>query len=75
MEMKINEFIIDFSNQFDTPIEINENTTFKDLEEWDSLTALSIILMVDEKYKMMLTGEEIRNSRTINDLFEVLRNK
>jgi acyl carrier protein len=75
MEMKINEFIIDFSNQFDTPIEINENTTFKDLEEWDSLTALSIILMVDEKYKMMLTGDEIRNSQTINDLFEVLRNK
>jgi len=75
MEMKINEFIIDFSNQFDTPIEINENTTFKDLEEWDSLTALSIILMVDEKYKMMLTGEEIRNSQTINDLFEVLKNK
>ena len=75
MEMKINEFIIDFSNQFDTPIEINENTTFKDLEEWGSLTALSIILMVDEKYKMMLTGDEIRNSQTINDLFEVLRNK
>jgi acyl carrier protein len=75
MEMKINEFIIDFSNQFDTPIEINENTTFKDLEEWDSLTALSIILMVDEKYGMMLTGDEIRNSQTINDLFEVLKNK
>ncbi|MEI6880476.1 MAG: phosphopantetheine-binding protein [Bacteroidota bacterium] len=73
--MKINEFIIDFSNQFDTPIEINENTTFKDLEEWDSLTALSIILMVDEKYGMMLTGDEIRNSQTINDLFEVLKNK
>lgn len=73
--MKINEFIIDFSNQFDTPIEINENTIFKDLEEWDSLTALSIILMVDEKYGMILTGDNIRNSQTINDLFEVLRNK
>jgi acyl carrier protein len=41
---------------------------FKDLEAWDSLTALSIIALADSKYKKKLTNDILKNLTTINDL-------
>lgn len=72
MEMK--EFIQHFAEQFDeTPVEVfTSETVFKDLEEWSSLMALSIIAMVDEEYGVLLKGEDIRNAKTIEDLYHIV---
>ncbi len=71
------EFLKNFAEQFDdTPIEsISLSTHFKDLEEWSSMTALSIIAMVDECYGKKLTGDDIRKSNTVEDLYTVVNNK
>lgn len=53
-------------------ITVDGDTVFKDLDEWDSLLALSLITMIDEEYKVKITGEEIRNSSSINDLYAVI---
>jgi acyl carrier protein len=37
-------------------------------EEWDSLTALSIIAMVYGDYSKKLTNEQLKNFSTIGDL-------
>lgn len=75
--MEINNFISNFTSQLEIqPLEpITENTDFRSLEAWDSLTVLSIMAMVDEEYGVTLTGEEIRKSNTINDLFEIIKHK
>lgn len=49
---------------------IKETTDFRNLEEWDSMTALSLIAMVDEEYSVKLTGDDIKTSTTIKDLFD-----
>ncbi len=69
--MDVNEFVKHFAEQFDeTPEELFKPTTlFKELEEWGSLTALSIIAMVDEELDIRITGADIRNSNSIEDLF------
>jgi dTDP-4-amino-4,6-dideoxygalactose transaminase len=54
---------------------IMEATNFRNLDEWDSLTALSLIAMVDEEYSVRLTGDDIKSSTTIEDLFERVRSK
>lgn len=51
------------------------DTVFKDLDEWDSLFALSLIAMVDEEYSFKLTGEHIRKANTINDLFAIINER
>ena len=51
------------------------DTDFKELDEWSSLLALSIIAMVDEEYNVTLKGDDIRNSKTIADLFELVKSK
>lgn len=75
--MKLEEFVQKFAEQFDeTPVEQFTNVTlFKDLEEWSSLTALSIIAMVDEELEKRITGADIRGSKTIEDLFEIIQSK
>lgn len=75
--MELNEFIANFAEQFDDtdPSEIESNTVFKELEEWSSLVALSIIAMVDEEYGITIKGDEIRNSNTVEDLFNAIKAK
>jgi acyl carrier protein len=72
--MQKEEFLANFSNQFDDTdaSEIAFNTIFKDLDEWSSLTALSIIAMCDEEYGVKVTGDDIKNSTTVEDLFNLV---
>ena len=75
--MEISKFIELVAEQFNETdgCEFTAETQFKQLEEWDSLIALSIIGMVDEEYGITLQGEDIRNAETINDLFNNVKAK
>ena len=75
--MELKEFIENFAAQFEETEsnEITAITIFKDLDEWSSLTALSVIAMAAEEYEVVLTGDDIRNSTTVNDLFELVKAK
>lgn len=75
--MELNDFIAKFAAQFDDTDAnlLTPNTVFKDLDEWSSLVALSVIAMVDEEYDITIKGEDIRNSRTIEDLFNAVKSK
>ena len=70
--MDINAFLDNFAGQFDdTPADqIKPDTAFRDLEEWSSLIALSIIAMVDEEYGVTLKGDDIKNAMTVKDIFD-----
>ncbi|KQB44199.1 hypothetical protein RCH33_3175 [Flavobacterium daejeonense] len=39
-------------------------------DEWDSLTALSIIALMDSDYGKLLTNDQIKGFKTINDIVE-----
>ena len=75
--MELKSFIENFAEQFDdTDIsEINPETKFKELDEWSSLVALSIIAMVDEEYDVVIKGDDIRSSETIEDLFNIVKSR
>jgi acyl carrier protein len=72
--MDLNEFVIKFSEQFDETdaSEFKVDTEFRGLVDWSSMTALSIIAMVDEKYGVTIKGDDIRKSTTIEDLFNIV---
>lgn len=75
--MELNDFIENFTEQFDDldSVNLNSETRFKELDEWSSLVALSLIAMVDEVYNITMTGEDIRESATVGELFERIKNK
>jgi acyl carrier protein len=51
---------------------IDFSTEFKHLDEWDSLTALTLITIIDSNYKKVLTGENIESANTINDIYKII---
>ena len=77
MIMELKDFIEKFANQFDDtePSEIKAETVFKELDEWTSLIALSVIAMIDEEYDIAIKGDDIRNSDTVEDLFNAVKAK
>lgn len=75
--MSLEEFVTRFAEEFDeTPAEqFKADTIFKDLDEWGSLTALSIIAMVDEEFDKSITGANLRSVATIQDLYNLIMSK
>lgn len=75
--MKLDEFISAFAEQFDdTDVsELTPDCEFHELDEWGSLTGMSIIAMVKTLYNKTVTGKELRECVTIEDLFNLVNNK
>lgn len=75
--MELNNFIKHFAKQFeDTDLETFEaNTYFQELEEWDSLTTMSVIAFIKTQYGITVSGKEIRSCETIEELFNLVTSK
>jgi acyl carrier protein len=75
--MNIDQFIIDFASCFDDTdsSEITASLIFKDLDEWDSLTTLAVIGMCKKKYNVTVTGMEVREASTVEDLYNLVLSK
>lgn len=75
--MELKEFIENFKEVFDDEdlMGINGDTFFKELDVWSSLSALSLIAMVDENYNVAITGNDIRKADTIEDLYNIVKSR
>jgi acyl carrier protein len=75
--MNLDQFIENFADLFDEtdPDTIKATTQFKDLEEWSSLVALSVIAMIDEEYDIEFRGDDIRGSNTVKDLYDRIESR
>jgi acyl carrier protein len=75
--MEANKFLKDFVEIFDDePTEtITMNTVFRDIEGWSSMAALGLMAMVDIEYKIKISGQEIKDSKTVGDLYKRITKK
>ena len=75
--MNLQDFIQKFANQLDDTDanDITSDTIFQELEEWSSLTAMSIIAFVRTEYGKTITGREIRYAKTVEDLYNLIASK
>ena len=75
--MNQEEFAQNFADQFEStnPASISMETKYKDLNEWSSLMALSIIAMCDEEYDVKIKGDDIRSADTVEDLYNIVKSR
>ena len=75
--MTLDEFIVNFAEQFDDTdaSEILPSTKFQNLEEWSSLTSMSVIALAKTEYGKTITGGELRVCETVEDLFNLIASK
>ena len=71
--MKMTEFIGHFIEVFDEvpAIEVTPETRHHEMEKWSSLIALSVMAMIDEEYDVEISADEMRNSQTVQELFDI----
>lgn len=75
--MELKDFIEKFADaiELDDATQLSGSTEFKELDEWSSLGALDIIAMVDDEYNVTITGKDIRSVSTIEELFNLIKDK
>lgn len=66
LEMVISEVLSECENK------ITIESNFKELDCWDSITALTLIALFDSEFDFKLTGDKIRESSSILDLYNLL---
>ena len=67
----LDEFVALCAEQFDDTdaSQMTAGTVFHELDDWSSLIGLSLIGMIAEEFNIGLKGDDIKNSVTIEDLY------
>lgn len=52
---------------------LSENSLLLDIPEYDSMAKLSVIILADEEFNKKLTGETMRDFKTVGDIVEFLK--
>ena len=56
-------------------IELREETTADDIEEWDSLNHVRLIIAVEKHFNIKFTSSEIRSFNNVGDMCETITAK
>ncbi len=75
--MNIQDIIKQIETEFNEvePGTIKADTEFTAIENWGSMHALIIIALIDMEYDVTLTGSDLKEMKTVNDLFRIVKGK
>ncbi len=73
--MELNDFTQVVASAFEDQQSITPQTAFRDHDEWCSIMALTLIAIIRKTYKVTLKADDLRNSRTVEDLYNIVKNK
>lgn len=59
----------------DEDITINDETTADDIEDWDSLTHIQLIVEIEQKFQIKFTIEEIKNAKNVGEFIQIIDRK
>ena len=65
-----------FRDVFDDPnLVIQRGTTAEDVEDWDSLTHINLMVAVEREFKIKLTTAEVTGMKDVGDLIDLIAKK
>lgn len=51
---------------------VQDTTVFRELDEWDSLAALSTISMIDDEFGVTINNKDLRSVETLGELYDMV---
>ncbi|MBQ9313256.1 MAG: acyl carrier protein [Bacteroidales bacterium] len=70
---QVNEVFMDVLDNED--IVLSDTTTADDVEEWDSLTHVQLIVEVEKHFKIKFTSQEILTWKNVGEMITSIENK
>lgn len=75
--MTLEEFVKLFADQFEDtdPSEITEDTYFRELDEWSSLTGLAVMNIISKKCNIKILPKEFKECEIVEDVYRLVQSK
>ncbi|WP_127129273.1 acyl carrier protein [Pseudoflavitalea rhizosphaerae] len=70
---KLNEIFVDVLDNED--IRLTETTTAADIEEWDSLYHIQLVVAIEKHFKIKFTASEIQSWKNVGDMTNAVKTK
>lgn len=70
---ELNEIFIDILENDE--IVLNENTTAADIEEWDSLNHIQLVVAIEKHFKIRFTSKEIQSWSNLGEMINTIDSK
>ena len=72
----MNEFNEIFEDIIDKgPVSLSETNTPKDVDGWDSLTNIQLIVAIEKNFKIKFTSEEIISWKNVGEMIDCILSK
>ena len=73
----ISEFIKKIEAEFEDlePGKLQADSSFRDAFEWNSINAFILIALIKTEYNVAINAEDIQKSKTVNDIFEIVKSR
>jgi len=61
-----------FDNVFMEEVKVTPELAAKDVEEWDSVTHVSLVLAIEEQFKIRFRVGEVESAKNVGDLVNLI---
>lgn len=56
----------------DEPITVRENTTAADIEDWDSLEHINLVVAIENKFKIKFNMGEVSKMKNVGEMVDII---